>query len=139
MSDCSAKSVGCSGCGSCCDPVYLPLGKADITRALADPRVGGRWRRDLEFFRAHWVPTGVVNIHSNGRRAFQYACAKFDSVNKRCTAYSDRPQVCERHPMYPWSTLEKNLAGIEKNDPECSFRALGKARLVIVEVNGRAA
>ena len=141
MSDCSKTSVGCSGCGQCCTPVYLSFGPADITARLANPKIGGRWRRDLEFFRAHWWPTGTVTRGSrNGKWNWQYACAKYDIDTHACTAYADRPLVCAQHPIYPFISLKAALESLESNQtPACSYRALGKARLVIVEVNGRAA
>ena len=142
MSDCSRTSTGCSGCGECCDPVYLPLGPGDITRALANPRVAGRWRRDLVFFRNHWKPTGEVHVGTKGGIVWVYRCAKYDTQAHACTTYANRPLVCEEHPLYEnhRADLAHHLAYLDgEHTPHCSYRAMGKTRLVIVAVTGRAA
>ena len=43
----------CSACGDCCDPVWYPLGPADVRQSASTTG-----SEDLLFAAAHWVATG---------------------------------------------------------------------------------
>ncbi|MDQ1686010.1 MAG: hypothetical protein QOC82_2747, partial [Frankiaceae bacterium] len=45
----------CSACGACCDPVWYPLGAADIRQSAHTTGAA-----DLMFAASHWQPTGEV-------------------------------------------------------------------------------
>ena len=134
--------MGCNGCGSCCDPVFLTFGPADVTRRLANPRLGGRLRRDFEFFRQHWHKVRGKISPTKGVVTWEYTCDMFDPQTHSCTTYTNRPLVCEEHPLYPEhknSDLGAHVRYLEGHTPDCSFIAEGRSRLVIVAINGRAA
>jgi Fe-S-cluster containining protein len=88
-------SLGCAGCGDCCEKINAHMSRAWITKKLADPYVGGQMRYDLEFIAAHWMPERQV-----GSDKVLWECSKFDVDERRCTAYDTRPQVCRGYPDY---------------------------------------
>jgi Fe-S-cluster containining protein len=103
----------CSCCGDCCDPVWFPLGPADVRQgavtARAEPHAA-----NLAFAARHWHPTGAVD--ADGRHA--YACDAFDRTSRLCTAHDARPPICRGYPWYggPPSWSEPALP------PRCSYR-----------------
>lgn len=78
---------GCNGCGSCCDPVYLPPGARMKIIKKNDPyhieNGNLEWARNL-------IPRG------DG----YYDCPKFDKVSRNCGDYENRPLVCSDYPFY---------------------------------------
>jgi Fe-S-cluster containining protein len=79
----------CSACGDCCDPVWYPLGGADIRQSATTTGSA-----DLAFAAAHWHPTGE---RSEGMYA--YRCDGFDAATRLCTAHDDRPPICRAYPV----------------------------------------
>jgi Fe-S-cluster containining protein len=79
----------CSACGDCCDPIWYPLGAADI-RQSADTAHSA----DLSFAAAHWRPTGE---RRDGMHAYQ--CDRFDTDSRLCTAHEERPPICRAYPI----------------------------------------
>jgi len=79
----------CTACGDCCDPVWYPLGAADIRQSASTTGA-----RDLVFASEHWRPTGEET--SDGMHA--YACDRFDAQTRLCTAHDDRPPICRAYP-----------------------------------------
>jgi Fe-S-cluster containining protein len=79
----------CSACGACCDPVWYPLGAADIRQSAHTTGAA-----DLMFAASHWQPTGEVR---DGMHA--YRCDQFDDETRLCTAHADRPPICRAYPV----------------------------------------
>jgi Fe-S-cluster containining protein len=104
----------CSCCGDCCDPVWFPLGPADLRQgavtATAEPHAS-----NLRFAATHWRPTGARD--DAGR--FAYACSAFDPATRLCTAHDTRPPICRGYPWYggPPTPVEPRLPD------RCAFRA----------------
>jgi Fe-S-cluster containining protein len=104
----------CSCCGDCCDPVWFPLGPADIRQgsvtATSAPHAA-----NLSFATRHWSATGARD--EDGRHA--YRCDAFDVVSRRCTAHDERPPICRGYPWYE--------SGPDAHSPRlperCAFRA----------------
>jgi Fe-S-cluster containining protein len=85
-----ADSVsGCTACGDCCDPVWYPLGPADIRQSAA---ITGA--EDLRFAAEHWSATGR---RDDGMHA--YHCDRFDPDTRLCTAHEERPPICRAYPI----------------------------------------
>jgi len=80
----------CSACGACCDPVWYPMGAADIRQSAATTG-----NVDLVFAAAHWHPTGERT--DDGMHAYQ--CDRFDAETRLCTAHADRPPICRAYPV----------------------------------------
>ena len=80
----------CSACGACCDPVWYPMGPADIRQSAATTV-----NVDLVFAAAHWHPTGERT--DDGMHAYQ--CDRFDAETRLCTAHADRPPICRAYPV----------------------------------------
>ena len=83
--------IQCSACGDCCDPVWYPMGPADIRQSASTTGA-----EDLVFAAAHWQATGERD--ADGRHA--YACDRFDPVSRLCTAHDERPPICRGYPWY---------------------------------------
>ena len=99
-------------CGDCCDPVWYPLGPADL-RQSSLTAVGGPHEPDLVFAAAHWRPTGEVRDGLHG-----YSCDRFDSDTRLCTAHEERPPICRGYPWYDGEPGEHVRLPLR-----CSFRA----------------
>jgi len=80
---------GCTACGDCCDPIWYPLGAADIRQSASTTGAA-----DLVFAAAHWRPTGG---RAEGMHAYQ--CDRFDAASRLCTAHEDRPPICRAYPI----------------------------------------
>jgi Fe-S-cluster containining protein len=80
----------CTACGDCCDPVWYPLGAADIRQSASTTGA-----RDLAFAAAHWRPTGE---RLDGMHAYQ--CDRFDRTTRLCTAHDERPPICRAYPVF---------------------------------------
>jgi Fe-S-cluster containining protein len=104
----------CSRCGDCCDPVWYPLGPADLRQgavtALAEPH-----RANLRFAATHWLPTGETD--DDGRHA--YRCTAFDPGSRLCTAHDSRPPVCRGYPWYGGEPGPEQ----PRLPSQCAFRA----------------
>jgi Fe-S-cluster containining protein len=85
----SDTTGACTACGDCCDPIWYPLGGADIRQSASTTGA-----EDLVFAAAHWRPTGE---RSDGMHAYQ--CDRFDRVSRLCTAHGDRPPICRAYPI----------------------------------------
>ncbi|HVU74745.1 MAG TPA: YkgJ family cysteine cluster protein [Mycobacteriales bacterium] len=85
----------CSACGDCCDPVWFPLGAADVRQGAVTARTDPH-AANLTFAAAHWRATGAVD--ADGRHA--YTCDAFDAQTRLCTAHEARPPVCRGYPWY---------------------------------------
>lgn len=103
----------CTCCGDCCDPVWFPLGPADVRQgavtALAEPHAA-----NLTFATRHWLATGETD--AEGRHA--YTCDAFDARTRLCTAHDERPPICRGYPWYgrPPSATEPTLPA------RCAYR-----------------
>lgn len=91
MSACddAAPTGTCTACGDCCDPVWYPLGPADIRQSAATTGAD-----DLTFAAAHWRATGERYDGLHG-----YACDRFDPATRRCAAHDERPPICRAYPI----------------------------------------
>lgn len=105
--------AGCVACGDCCDPVWFPLGPADVRQGAVTAR-RGEDRANLEFAARHWRATGARG--DDGR--YGYRCDRFDSRTRRCTAHEERPPVCRGYPWYGGSPAP----GEPDLPPRCSHR-----------------
>lgn len=93
MLDPRARSLGCAGCGACCEEIVLGW----------DPR-----ESPTEFVREHWTVEWVEDKGPRDSRGSQpwgqvgyvVTCDAYDPVHKRCTAHEDRPDVCRGYPWY---------------------------------------
>jgi Fe-S-cluster containining protein len=85
----AAPTGRCSACGDCCDPVWYPLGAADIRQSASTTGAA-----DLIFAAAHWRPTGA---RQDGLHAYQ--CDRFDAESRLCTAHDERPPICRAYPI----------------------------------------
>lgn len=109
-------SAGCIKCGHCCDPVGFNLDEGlpqlylrwlayygDDTFELD----GSQWEKDPAFIIKHWSKTNDGYTQ----------CDKFDKATRTCTAYDERPPVCQG---YPWYGRAPDGVHIP---PDCSFWA----------------
>ena len=82
----------CNGCGWCCQ--FLSVLRVTVPVAIAKDEDQAR------FFTLRHAVTGP-----DGRMRFlahQFApCISHDNVNKCCTVYAERPQVCSQFPVSP--------------------------------------
>jgi Fe-S-cluster containining protein len=85
----AAATGECSACGDCCDPVWYPLGPADIRQSATTSGAA-----DLVFATEHWRATGGRH---DGLHA--YVCDRFDPVGRHCTAHDERPPICRAYPV----------------------------------------
>jgi Fe-S-cluster containining protein len=88
-------SLGCAGCGACCETLFTGATRGVLTAKLADPYVAGKWRKDYQFLYDHFIPTGLV-FHNR----VEQVCNVYDPVNKRCTDHENRPHTCRDFPFY---------------------------------------
>ncbi|HEX3898679.1 MAG TPA: YkgJ family cysteine cluster protein [Mycobacteriales bacterium] len=79
----------CSACGDCCDPIWYPLGPADIRQSASTTGSA-----DLTFAAAHWSATGERHEDMHA-----YQCDRFDTPSRLCTAHEDRPPICRAYPI----------------------------------------
>jgi Fe-S-cluster containining protein len=79
----------CTACGDCCDPVWYPLGAADIRQSASTTGAA-----DLVFAAAHWHATGQRSEDLHG-----YQCDRFDRETRLCTAHDERPPICRAYPI----------------------------------------
>ncbi|MGN6474962.1 MAG: YkgJ family cysteine cluster protein [Mycobacteriales bacterium] len=79
----------CTACGDCCDPIWYPLGPADIRQSA-----GTTAAEDLRFAAAHWTATGEWH---DGMHAYQ--CDRFDAETRLCIAHDERPPICRAYPI----------------------------------------
>lgn len=79
----------CTACGDCCDPIWYPLGAADIRQSASTTGA-----EDLVFAAAHWTPTGA---RQDAMHAYQ--CDHFDPESRLCTAHDERPPICRAYPV----------------------------------------
>lgn len=94
-------SLGCAGCGDCCEQILITRNQADFTAALAhrSGRVAGRWARDAAFVQKWMRPTG--DVVREGKVVKQvWTCDAFDPVGRRCTQHAARPIMCSGYPFY---------------------------------------
>lgn len=106
-----------AGCGACCDPVVLAKTDHDwirhLTESGADPGMNGA------FISQHWhSPESYAD--ADGIVWLRMRCDMFDPARRACTAYGDRPPVCER---YPWYGREPNAADAMFLHRQCSYLA----------------
>jgi Fe-S-cluster containining protein len=116
----------CNGCGACCDPfvtIIAPIHLQDGTAERVIERPEADWmRRHLTPMRradgldrcGDWMQAGgwsdvpaVRNLVGQVARmqvalipSHFYQCDIFDPVTRRCTDYSNRPEVCRGYPWY---------------------------------------
>lgn len=151
------------GCGLCCEKIALAgeaveriFGPTYDARA-ADPEWaepypddgptpnprGLSWRHDADFMRDHFQVLGVEYVgqlgavHSADDRtvAITFTCDAFDPVERRCTAYEQRPLMCENYPFYGRNPLDRTDGREPINDLVCAFQAdAGRKVLPIVEI-----
>ena len=79
----------CTACGDCCDPIWYPLGPADVRQSA-----GTTHAADLVFAADHWTATGE---RRDGMHAYQ--CDRFDAASRLCTAHDERPPICRAYPI----------------------------------------
>ena len=144
-----ADSLGCSGCGGCCDPVMMPQSRAQILAAVKSGEVKSRrWNREMQFILRNWTWTGE-RTHwwdAKGREGHSWhvQCAKYDRHLRRCTAYDSRPAACRGFPWYGQDPL-LSVDAMAMNTPQCSYfldvpahlRPAGARPLIPIEVVSR--
>jgi Fe-S-cluster containining protein len=79
----------CSACGDCCDPIWYPLGPADIRQSASTTGSA-----DLTFAALHWSATGERRDELHA-----YQCDQFDTATRLCTAHEERPPICRAYPI----------------------------------------
>lgn len=122
----------CNGCGTCCDPVPLPVTQMEVRLGKMD--LGERERRwileELTPISRRQALELAPYLNTGGRTDFMkgpdgaviyptfYRCKWFDRETRACTNHADRPDVCRG---YPWHEGRPDKT---TNLPhECSFRA----------------
>lgn len=111
------RSLGCAGCGDCCDPVYLDpyfAAKVDDARARAErgePVVPEAGSDSLPFILEHWTEIDRTDGGAS------YSCDRFDPVTRQCGDHEARPDVCRRFPWYD----EEPRADLFPPDSRCSY------------------
>lgn len=107
--------MGCRpDCGACCDPVVTKWPLSDVNENGPN----------ADFIRANWT-----TLYGSAEDGWAHECAKFDKVTRRCTAYEDRPPICERYPWY--GTEPRREAYLP---PTCGYNGDVRTMLPIVEV-----
>jgi Fe-S-cluster containining protein len=91
-----ARSLGCAGCGACCEQIILSWDP----RESPTPFVRERWH--VEWVVEKLPPTELVPDAPAVYRGTYYVvtCDAYDPERRSCTAYDDRPQVCSGYPFY---------------------------------------
>lgn len=107
MIDPRANSLGCAGCGGCCEDLVLsfdPRKKAewadhpDHAEWLA---AGDKGAQDVQFFaEGHWQVEWADDHKWPGRTTYIATCTAYDAENRRCTIHEDRPPICRDYPNY---------------------------------------
>lgn len=111
----------CARCGDCCESIPFPR-RADLHAYIAmhppSPEYAlTRTVQDVAFVEQHWTENVVGKP---GERSL-WSCDAFDSETRICTAYDDRPPVCQNYPWYEGRQHAAEHAG--RLPPRCSFRA----------------
>lgn len=122
-------SLGCAGCGDCCDQIFLPADRdmAAIIAAAGDGfEVPADVLADATFILEHWTPRtaepGEPVIGPDGSEHTRYDCDRYDPVHARCGDYANRPPVCRGFPWYGADPVERlsHIAGLHPH-PRCSY------------------
>jgi Fe-S-cluster containining protein len=119
-------SLGCAGCGNCCDPVAIDADLIDTWRAWLDYwRAGGT--KDaistdgeaadptLRFIAEHMTEIG------NTGGVVSFECSFFDKGTRQCTAYDKRPPMCSGYPWYGNEPADKIAKNPHQCPDQCSF------------------
>ncbi len=134
----------CNGCGSCCDPVWLPYTQETAKFLGGMPDDNRRWiledltpmsktqakLREPELVRQIQKIRSLAKSAGGNIAVYYYSCKNFDTETRQCLIYDNRPTVCRR---YPWLT-GKPIPGTPL-PPACSFRA--DIGLPVVEISRR--
>jgi Fe-S-cluster containining protein len=126
-------TLGCARCGDCCDPVVMP---PDFDPMAIEPTPGSRAVADLTFIRQHWTRQAP----REGDTDSHWACDRFDRQERACTAYGERPPVCQGFPWYLDGPTPERAGRLAH--PRCSYlfdvppeqRPQGARPLIPVEV-----
>lgn len=99
---------------------------ADGENGIPNPR-GLSWLHDASFIREHFHFHSVIAGHELSPRyhrddnqpVIQFTCDAFDTATRSCTAYDERPLMCENYPFYgrPPSTADDGI-----NDLACVYQ-----------------
>ena len=94
----------CSKCGDCCENIWLNHTKTELRKMKG---------AEAKFILKHW------HRSSGGGRNTLWTCDRLDQETRMCTAYDDRPAVCNGFPWYG----EEPSADRLKRSSRCSFWA----------------
>jgi Fe-S-cluster containining protein len=109
------------GCGACCEDIVIPYTKTAMREALAAGVVtDDKSRRDREFILEHWHRVG------GGGTATHWACDRFDTATRLCTAHDDRPPVCSG---FPWYSSQPGGERIDHLPRACTYVTRTPVRL----------
>ena len=108
----------CSGCGDCCTgaPGYVWVNNAEI-QALAD-----RFEMDFDEFQKLYVRK--VGIRQSLKEFPNGDCVFFDTENRSCQVYEDRPRQCRTWPF--WDSNIKTPEAWEATCDQCPGSGTGK-------------
>jgi Fe-S-cluster containining protein len=95
-------SLGCARCGQCCQKAYINVQPFDLEMMARDGSVSAG------FILEHW--------HLNADDPDSYHCDML-GADGLCTAYDDRPPVCEGYPWYG----EDPLIRVQYVGERCSY------------------
>lgn len=107
-------SLGCAGCGDCCDPVHLApdvVANVDYWRELAEDA----WAGAAPTGDVAWVLVHLVDGRPAVDGGVSYRCDRFDPDARACTAYDERPDMCSKFPAYI-GVVEPRIC-----PPSCSY------------------
>ena len=122
------RALGCTRCGSCCDPVLLTPNAADVLAKWADidgipdPKDDEKW---VLWLAVGWIDeqrdSAIHHYHSDSGNRYagefaaehwrlrgepdedgwvRYDCDQFDPATRLCAAGDARPPVCKGYPWY---------------------------------------
>lgn len=118
----------CNGCGCCCDPVVLSASQRDYAGQFPGlPGGPERANRDWVLLtpiptrdgmrRARYLDSAIQPLGNAQIVLFFFECRHFDTENRVCTNYENRPPVCRGFPWF--DTAPNPVQGLPL---ECEFR-----------------
>ncbi len=117
---CEPQAGRCTG--HCCEKLHLPWDPAGLYRAVETTKLGTDTWQDIEFIWDMVIYQGpyrgpIPSDIPEGQKFHEYTCRHFDKVNKLCTVYDKRPQMCRQHGVsYPCDTQGCTMTDA-KRDP----------------------
>jgi Fe-S-cluster containining protein len=115
-------SLGCAGCGDCCNPVKVDFDQ--WARIVADVRAHdpAEVSFDGPAMREYWKDSiflaGTCRPVGAGNGFIFLECANYDTVHQSCRAYEQRTRICRG---FPWYGREPDGQALNVADSRCSY------------------